>query len=523
MTSASLRRDVVRALKMQGLSAQAEAVKALVSVLSREADPGAALEAIVDCVKERVERGEVQSSILDLDTVSQVVDDLSKDEEDFAQEALQLFDAHSWPKLAFDPLRKAFRMEPATGRRVNGDPGGKGRIFRERFAMIQQRVSRMDLFNAPLLQSSKRQFLRLTPIEALLGSSGCRTLLGTISQVEEGKYYLEDLSASVPVDLSAAQTMGGLITEGCTVIAEGELRDGTFHVDMIGFPPPESRASALEATGYMDVFGNGTTPNQLRHLREMEEEATDAMFVILSDVHLDKALVLEKLRVLLEGFRGVRPLPLFLFTGNFTSQAIGHGTDSVEQFLGYFNQLADLIADFPEIASDARFVFVPGPHDPGAGNTVPRPGLPALVTKALRKRLRHVQFASNPCRIRFYAQEIVIFREDMLKKMLRHCLLPAAAPGEGADVSEHLVRTLLDQGHLCPLPLAARPILWDYDAALRLYPLPDAVVLADSAEQYTWRYEECLAINPGSFSGGDFNFVVYRPAVGESECSRIDG
>ena len=158
-----------------------------------------------------------------------------------------------------------------------------------------------------------------------------------------------------------------------------------------------------------------------------------------------------------------------------------------------------------------------------AGNTVPRPGLPALFTKALRKRLRHVQFASNPCRIRFYAQEIVIFREDMLKKMLRHCLLPAAAPGEGADVSEHLVRTLLDQGHHCPLPLAARPILRDYDAALRLYPLPDAVVLADSAEQYTWRYEECLAINPGSFSGGDFNFVVYRPAVGESECSRIDG
>ena len=299
----------------------------------------------------------------------------------------------------------------------------------------------------------------------------------------------------------------------------------TFKVDMIGFPPPENRVSALEATGYVDVFGNGTTPNQLRHLREMEEEANDAMFVILSDVHLDKALVLEKLRTLFEGYSQVRPLPLFVFTGNFTSQAIGHGSDSVEQFLGYFNQLADLIADFPDIRDHARFVFVPGPHDPGAGNTVPRPGLPSFFTRALRKKVRHVQFASNPCRIRFYSQEIVIFREDILKKMLRHCLLPtnSGPESEESDVSEHLVRTLLDQGHLCPLPLNARPIIWDYDAALRLYPLPDAVILADNSEQYTWRYEDCLAINPGPFSSGDFSFVVYRPAVCESECSRIDG
>ena len=35
--------------------------------------------------------------------------------------------------------------------------------------------------------------------------------------------------------------------------------------------------------------------------------------------------------------------------------------------------------------------------------------------------------------------------------------------------------TLIDQGHLSPLPLSVQPIHWEHDHALRLYPLPDVV------------------------------------------------
>lgn len=38
-----------------------------------------------------------------------------------------------------------------------------------------------------------------------------------------------------------------------------------------------------------------------------------------------------------------------------------------------------------------------------------------------------------------------------------------------------LAQTLLDQAHLAPLPLTVRPILWGYDHALRLYPMPTTV------------------------------------------------
>ena len=37
------------------------------------------------------------------------------------------------------------------------------------------------------------------------------------------------------------------------------------------------------------------------------------------------------------------------------------------------------------------------------------------------------------------------------------------------------VKTMLSQAHLCPLPLHVRPIYWSFDAALRIYPVPDLV------------------------------------------------
>lgn len=70
--------------------------------------------------------------------------------------------------------------------------------------------------------------------------------------------------------------------------------------------------------------------------------------------------------------------------------------------------------------------------------------------------------------------------------MLNPCspffLLLLSQDGPELLLSEQLVKTLLDQGHLCPLPLSARPIHWEYDNALRIYPLPDVLVLADADE-----------------------------------------
>lgn len=47
-------------------------------------------------------------------------------------------------------------------------------------------------------------FIQLTPIEALLGTTDLRYVLGMIMQREEGRFWLEDLNSQVPVQFKSA-------------------------------------------------------------------------------------------------------------------------------------------------------------------------------------------------------------------------------------------------------------------------------------------------------------------------------
>ncbi len=63
-------------------------------------------------------------------------------------------------------------------------------------------------------------------------------------------------------------------------------------------------------------------------------------------------------------------------------------------------------------------------------------------------------------------------------------------------------KTLVCQGHLCPLPLHVAPLYWAYDNALRLYPLPDLIVCADKYDPFSetpLEDKSTRVINPVSF------------------------
>lgn len=52
--------------------------------------------------------------------------------------------------------------------------------------------------------------LQLTEIKALLGSVGeTKTVMGFISQLEDGHYFVEDLSGALKIDLSDTMTAAG--------------------------------------------------------------------------------------------------------------------------------------------------------------------------------------------------------------------------------------------------------------------------------------------------------------------------
>jgi DNA polymerase epsilon subunit 2 len=92
--------------------------------------------------------------------------------------------------------------------------------------------------------------------------------------------------------------------------------------------------------------------------------------------------------------------------------------------LAAFSALGDLLLEFPALVRSAQFVLVPGSADPVATALLPRPPLPSVVAGALRAKLGgRVHLASNPCRIIYFSQELVVFRDDIMARMLRNTVV----------------------------------------------------------------------------------------------------
>lgn len=197
----------------------------------------------------------------------------------------------------------------------------------------------------------------------------------------------------------------------------------------------------------------------------------------------------------------------------------------------------------------------------GAATPLPREGVPEMFTSRIKRAFATANtevekergektdgeaiWTSNPSRISLFGpkHEIVLFRDNISGRLRRtaikfssseredeemgmspaakavqersemdvdtdvqaaesHVAEPAAG-GESLSNDLHtarkLVKTILDQGYLSPFGMAIRPVLWDYTAALQVYPLPTAMVLCDTeAPAFCVTYEGCHVMNPGS-------------------------
>jgi DNA polymerase epsilon subunit 2 len=202
----------------------------------------------------------------------------------------------------------------------------------------------------------------------------------------------------------------------------------------------------------------------------------------------------------------------------------------------------------------------------GAATPLPRKPVPTLFTNRIRRAVAEanrevwgagkargkegeVIWTSNPSRLSWFGVkgEMAIMRDDIAGRLHRTSIrfgkpeedqteenMPdaSAAPQNGEsqdamDVDLHqapppketqrepldpeiqaartLTRTILSQSHLSPFPLSARPLHWDYAHTLSLYPLPTALVVADTAApSLVVKYCGCTVMNPGPIdeSGG---------------------
>jgi DNA polymerase epsilon subunit 2 len=393
-------------------------------------------------------------------------------------------------------------------------------LYRERFHLLAQRLARNRHFSRPALRAAAAPpgggaggggLCELTPLQALLGSTGqTRFVLGCLSQLDDGRFSLEDATGCVPVDLSAAATSDGLFAENCVVVAEGELRrDGVFEARALGFPPAEPRAESAEALAGFDLFGAGLLRADAAAAAEATARAaTSEAWVVLADVFADRPPVLAALAGVLSYFEtSGSPPALILLMGDFCS---GGAAAPLAEHAACFARLADTLRPFTTLRRCSRFAFLPGPGDVGPAAALPRPPLPASLTRPLRGLLPSAHFLSCPARLRWHADTVVFSRDDVAGRLRRACVRPPAdaprgsAAGSGEDQARaaadrlfgHLCATLVQQSHLAPLPLQHAPVLWEHDGALWLYPTPHALLLADrSAHPAQLLFEDCACMN----------------------------
>ena len=519
-----MKAQIQSSFKLSGLTVRVEAAKYLCSLLGPV--PQEERQAWVDRILDQVQTQNLKTSVIEKDVLAVAVRECTNKETGKASKVdpITVISAFHTPRLTYSIERKKYLADDISGRppaQLLAPAESKAIIFSDRFAMLHQRTARHDLFDhtKPHTGGAATKRYKLKAVEFLLGTTNRLDdviVLGMLTQLSHGSFSLEDPSGVVKVDLSETKFHTGLYTENCFVLAEGWYDDNVFHVMALGFPPAETSATTRAYFGNINFFGGeGETSAQASTmLADLEATNTEAMFVFLSDVWLDQASVMERLKRLFSGYSAFPPTA-FVLCGNFLSCVGEPGYPA--KLKEHLKLLGEMIAEFPTLVAESKFYLVPGPADPGSPNIFPRPPLPSFVTADLAKLVPCASFLTNPARVRYCTQEIVIFREDIATKMCRNAIhFP-----ETGDVPGHLAKTLTCQGHLAPLPLHTCPVHWDHDRSLYLYPLPDLVITADKYEPFTADNLGCKVVNPGPFAKHDFSFKTYVPHTKTVEDSQV--
>ncbi|VDK39966.1 unnamed protein product [Taenia asiatica] len=435
--------------------------------------------------------------------------------------------------------------------------------------VVYQRVTRNPLF-------TDEKGFKLRPVEFLLSSGGKRAsgddveegegeerdgeaaemviVLGVLVQLKNAQWYLEDPTNLVKLDLSNSRFHQGIFSEGAIVLAEGYYDDNAevFRATGIGLPPVERAAETRKYFSVTNPFGGESLDAPAapvdQRMSRLLDASPDSMLVLLGETRLDVAGCLEHLETIFTGYADFPPCA-FLLCGDFISADYSPYIGEKRGLLKHlFKRLTDI---FLRVYGDAetrgfrqpRLVLVPGPHDPCVGpqGIYPRPQLP-LDLFGMEERgtssTKWLWLATNPCRLRLFTREVVVFRYDYGRHLVRYCIhLPTVSSTSPADVAveaatcdldaevmnnclsafdyhslsisplhtqqqledredgatttttgedvpaavlgRSLARCLSSQGHLTPLPLHVSPVYWAYDQSLCLNPLPDLVVAVE--------------------------------------------
>lgn len=411
---------------------------------------------------------------------------------------------------------------------------GRMNAYHRRFKLALQRCFRSGRYRRGAGSVGIEGQRPLVPIASLDGlqSRDAVSVLGVLSFDETlQKFAFEDTKNRMDVDLVGFQrALTCYIGQAMLVIVTGRWTGSKFAVENVELPPAEARLSTLAALGSADTFG--LAPADLQRAAVLESSMLSSVCVVIAHVHLDSAKCVSLLSKFFSAFESRREDELsdmcFVVVGDFTSQPwslgdIGHmgdqdGRHGYYSLLELFGSVVHQVA--PSVALHSSFVFVPGPNDPtGVVGVLPQVAIPSALTVGLRSRIKKASFAPNPCRLRFLTHEMVFCRKNFFHDFQTHALKWNRIAGTDhsgnvvdADAQplaqyELVTKTICDSAHLSPLEAN---VMWRYDSALGLTPLPQLLVLCDKTEQWQCSYRGATVVNPGSFTTSG-TFLWYTP------------
>lgn len=107
----STQRQVVGRFRERGLSVQADACTGLVALLDEDPlNASANLTLVLEAIDALVEKKELVSAVVTLETITAVIAEATSNSEDLVTESMQLADAFSAPRLEYDEQTKAYRL-----------------------------------------------------------------------------------------------------------------------------------------------------------------------------------------------------------------------------------------------------------------------------------------------------------------------------------------------------------------------------------------------------------------------------
>jgi DNA polymerase epsilon subunit 2 len=459
------------------------------------------------------------------------------------QKYLQVISAFTQPQHRLVPERAAFELVAAKEIRLLADIKAGAQVWLDRYAFLKARILRHAAFQARSFANQQGTFHKLTTIKNLLGRQGGEFMLfGLLVTGADGDLHLEDPDDNIKLDLTHASFGGGWYVPGCFVLVHGLYKeDGVFQVEQMGQPLNELREQSRNVYAGLDVLGVGIERSQERNLLKVEQSYKDVKLVFCSDVRLDDKRSLKTIKQMLGSYEilpvGEAPLAIVLM-GNFISHP--HHTNGFSaMYKALWDRLAAMLEEFPKVCAQSKFIFVPGSNDPWslAGTVIlPRQPIPRSFLNRVSRAVKDVTLATNPCRLSYFTQEIVVGRDDWLERFRRQNIATRSkASTDDVDIdmaeetqpdadeptsdtlsqiSQTLARTILDQSTLSPFAQSTRPTYPAYSASLRLFPLPNVLVLADGAlPAFQQTYSGCLTISPGPLAQGkEGTWLEYWPA-----------